>query len=491
MSASKDRINRKQQIEAGLDKRTKAAAEAAAKRRKSNITYTVVGVLLVIFFAFIFIYNSTYPARHTTAVTIDGEKFTVADLNYHYSTSFNSFYNNYGSYISYGLFFDTNQSLADQMYMEDMSWREYFLNDAVQEMTQVKILYDAATEAGYTLSEEEQAAFDESIAQLETGWESLGYSSLEQFLNMNYGKGVDLELVKEESYRSYLASSYAQHMFDSYEYTQDDLTAYYAEHADEYDVFTYAYFSAALDEADAIQAAVDAVNGTSLEEFEAYVAENFEDASVSTVSFQGSSVPEGYVDFLSDAARVNGDAAALENGDSSVAVMFLERDANEYSPVAFRHVLIQAEDADGDGEFSQEEIDAAAARAEELYAQWKAGDATEDSFAELANTYSTDGGSNTAGGLYETVTKGQMVDPINDWLFDEARQPGDTEVISYDGANYTGTHIVYFVGTDEQSYADTIADNAMRNAAFSDWLQARVDAADVVTSHLKMAGKNH
>ena len=60
MSASKDKILRKQQIEAGTDKRSIAAAEAAKKRRKSNITYTIVAVALVIVFAFIFIYNSTF-----------------------------------------------------------------------------------------------------------------------------------------------------------------------------------------------------------------------------------------------------------------------------------------------------------------------------------------------------------------------------------------------------------------------------------------------
>ena len=45
MSASKDKILRKQQIEAGTDKRSIAAAEEAKKRRKSNIQYAVIGTL--------------------------------------------------------------------------------------------------------------------------------------------------------------------------------------------------------------------------------------------------------------------------------------------------------------------------------------------------------------------------------------------------------------------------------------------------------------
>ena len=491
MSASKDKINRRQQIEAGTDKRTIAAAEAAAKRRKSNITYAIVGALLVVFFAFIFIYNSTFPSRHTTAVTINGQDYSVAQMNYHYSSAYNSFYNNYYSYISYGMFFDPSQSLGDQMYTEDTSWRQYFLDSAVQDMTQIQILCDAAEAEGFTLPEDMQAQYDESIQQLETSWSGLGYASLEQFLNMNYGTGVTMDMVKEESYRSFLASAYAQHVFDSYEYSQDDLTAYYAEHADEYDVISYAYYSAAADDAADAQAVAAAVDGTSLEEFEAYMSANYEDAAPSTLNSAGSNITSVYSDWLLDAARVPGDATAVEDGDSTVVVMYLDRDTNDYHPVAFRHILIQAEDTDGDGEFSQAEKDAAAAQAEEIYTQWLAGEATEDSFGELADTYSSDGGSNTTGGLYETVVKNQMVEPINDWLFDAARQPGDTEVISYEGDNYTGTHVIYFVGAEDQTYAQALSDNTMRNEAFSDWLQPQIDSADVVTRHLGMCGKNH
>ena len=491
MSASKDRINRRQQIEAGTDKRTIAAAEAAAKRRKSNITYAIVGALLVVFFAFIFIYNSSIPTRHTTAVTINGRDYTAAQLNYHYSSSYNTFYNNYGEYINYGMFFDPNQSLKDQMYTEDTTWRQYFLDTAVQDMTQIQVLCDAAEADGFTLPEDLQAQYDQSMQQLETGWSNLGYSSLEQFLNMNYGTGVTFDMVKEESYRSFLASAYAQHVFDSYEYSEDELTAYYAEHADEYDVISYAYYSAGPDDTVDAQAVADAVNGTSLEQFEAYMSDNYDGAAPTSTNAAGSNITSVYADWLLDAARVPGDATAVEDGDSTIVVMYLDRDTNDYYPVAFRHILIQAEDTDGDGEISQTEIDAAAAQAEDLYTQWQAGDATEDSFAELANTYSTDGGSNTTGGLYESVAKNQMVEPINDWLFDAARQPGDTEVISYEGANYTGTHVVYFVGAEEQTYAQTLSDNTMRNEAFSDWLQPQIDDAEVVTSHLSLCGKNH
>ncbi len=491
MSASKDKILRKQQIEAGTDKRSIAAAEAAKKRRKSNITYTIVAVALVIVFAFIFIYNSTFPSRHTTAVTIGGKEYSVAQLNYYYSSSYMSFYNAYSQYISYGLFFDPQTSLADQMYSEDMTWRQYFLDSAVDSMTEIQVLNDAAEAAGFTLSEEDQAAYESTIHEIEEHWADLGYSSLQQYINLNYGTGVDMDTIRTELYRTYVASAYSQSVHDGYEYSAEDLAAYYAEHADEYDTIRFAYYADYDGTADA-DAAVAAVNGADEEAFHNYIEETYS-AEITSTSTAGGDLNETYAAWLLDAARQPGDAASFTDETNAITyvVMFLGRDTNDYHPVSFRHILKNAVDADGDGSFSETEIAEAAAAAQGVYDAWLAGDATEDSFAELANTESDDGGSNTTGGLYETVAKGQMVEPIDTWIFDEARQPGDTEILSYEGSNYTGTHVVYFVGTDAMTYAQEIADSAKRAEEYNDWLSAAKDALDVSTSHLRMAGKNH
>ncbi len=97
---------------------------------------------------------------------------------------------------------------------------------------------------------------------------------------------------------------------------------------------------------------------------------------------------------------------------------------------------------------------------------------TEDSFAELANELSADTGSNTKGGLYTEVYKGQMVTEFNDWCFDESRQPGDTGIV-YNEGSYTGYHVIYFVGTDAP-YWQVQVRNAMKNADYTQWNNALV-----------------
>ena len=534
MSASKDKKLRKQQIAEGTDKRTAAQKAEKAKQRKSAITYTLVAIVLVVFFAFIFIYNSSWPSRHMTAVTVDGTDYSVAQANFYYSNSYMNFYNNYATYINYGMFFDPQQSLADQEYGDGTTWRDFFRDSAVQDIAQIQMLCDEAEAAGFTLSEEQQALFDQQYESLTNNWSSLNYESLQQYINLNYGKGVDEDMLHEELYRTFLASAYADSVREGFEYTTAELDDHYAEEADQMDEITYAVYtvSAPVDETEtaeepaedaadaeaaedtaepevtpepepaepaldqtAIDAFLEAVDGTDEETFTDYIAENFDGATVAPVTLAGSSLSTNYSEFLLDASRKAGDADAITADDGTVyLVMFLDRDTNDYKLPGFRHILVNAQDTDGDGVYSEEEIQAAADAAQAILDEWKAGDATEDSFAALANERSEDSGSNTSGGLYENVPKGQMVPPIDEWIYDSARKAGDTTVVTYDGQNegsYTGAHVVYFTGLSDLTYARTIADSEMRTEAFNAFIEEHMTGYEPVTAHMGMVGKHH
>lgn len=491
MSASKDKILRKQQIEAGTDKRSVAEAKERARQRKSAITYTVVAVALVVFFAFIFIFNSALPSRALTAVTINGVDYSVAQLNYYYSSNYMSFCSAYGSYINYGMFFDPQTSLADQEYAEGQTWRDFFLESAVNNMTQVQMLCDQAEANGFTLPEEDQAEYEEEIASLETSWEGLGYSNLKQFINMSYGKGVDMDMIRTELYRTYVASAYSRSVYDGYEYTPEQLDERYASHEGELDMIRFVSYTVAADSGLDAEAMAAELNGANEAAFTQYLADNADGAEPNTQNLTVSSLNATYADWLKDSARQAGDTTSVADGDSTYVVMFLSRDDNSYPMANFRHILIEAEDTDGDGEFSQEEKDAAAEEAAGVYTLWQNGDATEDSFAAMVADHSDDAGSSATGGLYENVAKNEMVAPINDWLFEDGRKAGDTTVVSYEGDSYTGTHVVYYVGPSELTYAQYQMDSEMRNEDYQTWQDGVMSGYVASTAHLGMAGKNH
>lgn len=140
--------------------------------------------------------------------------------------------------------------------------------------------------------------------------------------------------------------------------------------------------------------------------------------------------------------------------------------------VNVRHILISVEDTENEAAWAEAE-----ATANDLLDQWKQGQATEESFAALAGEHSTDPGSNTAGGLYEDVYPGQMVEAFNDWCFDESRQVGDTGVVE---TNY-GYHIMYFSGEADSVYWLDFAEEAYLSDRMSALYAEAAEAAELIT----------
>lgn len=178
-------------------------------------------------------------------------------------------------------------------------------------------------------------------------------------------------------------------------------------------------------------------------------------------------------DWLFDDARVSGDVTVIEGDSEFYIAMFISRSDNDYNLVNMRHVLIAPEE-DEDGNLVEGAEEAAQERAQELYDEWVENGSTEDYFEILANTYSADG-DGTTGGLYEDVYQGQMVTPIDEWLFGP-RKAGDCEIIE---SEY-GWHIVYFVGLGENYKAQRL-DEAMRSDAYEAWRNDVMEGYEATT----------
>lgn len=127
--------------------------------------------------------------------------------------------------------------------------------------------------------------------------------------------------------------------------------------------------------------------------------------------------------------------------------------------VNVRHILVCPEGGTMDEEtsavtYSDEEWAACLAKAEGILVDWENGEATEESFAALANEKSEDGGSNTNGGLYAGITaETGFVEPFLNWCMDETRNVGDTGIVQTE----YGYHIMYFAFSQPQweYYANT------------------------------------
>ena len=130
--------------------------------------------------------------------------------------------------------------------------------------------------------------------------------------------------------------------------------------------------------------------------------------------------------------------------ESSYVESGITKDAGDY--VNVRHVLFVPEGGtvgeNGATTYSEEEWAACEMKSQEILNAWvNKGDLSEESFAGLAAAYSQDPGSQSNGGLYENVYKGQMVPEFEQWCFDESRKPGHYGRVKTD----YGYHLMYFV----------------------------------------------
>ena len=129
----------------------------------------------------------------------------------------------------------------------------------------------------------------------------------------------------------------------------------------------------------------------------------------------------------------------------------------EASSVDARHILVM---------FSDDYTEAESLElAEAILAEWKAGEATEDSFAALATERTDDWGSADTGGLYSNIWQGQMVPEFDAWIFDPSREFGDTDIVETD----FGFHIMFFVQSNVEWEQSTRS--AMMNMAITEIIE--------------------
>lgn len=520
MSASQEKKRRQGVRGAEMDKL--AAEQAAAQKKKSiaRVRNTIIAVVVVLAIAAIVVINSNLFYTGMSAVTINGTDFTAAEVSYLYNTTYLNYVaeqselaSSYGmdaaTYLSMmGL--DPQVSLKEQTYPIDTSktWHDYFLEETMNRLKEVAMYSNAAKEAGYTLDEEDQKVIENDLTTLTSYAEVNSYANLKQYLAARYGKGVTEDTVREMIGIGRLASKYSEDMKASFTYEDAELDEWYAQNKDSYALLSYYEFfidgsvsadieeptdeqkaeamAAAKEKAEAFAAKVS--DETSFaEQALVYATENLAGGSASAdVSLKkalGSNLSATYSKWMLDAERKLNDVTVAEASSGYYVVMFVDRSDNDYALQQVRHILVKAA-ANSDGEFTDAAKATAKETAEKYLAEWKAGAATEESFAEMANRYSEDGGSNTTGGLYDKVMKEAYVPEFEAFAFEEGRKPGDTGIVygeTQGSSPYAGYHIMYYVG-EGQLYSRYIAETQMRSNDYSAWREAQIASAKTETA---------
>lgn len=538
MSASKKKQQRKANAEASEELFSKKNGKEEKKESgaKYAIAGIVVAVALVLSIAVLVIQG--FVAPNAAAMTIGSEKIYSHELNYYYINAYSNFVNQVGTEYASQLFgLDTTQSLKTQTYYADntMTWHDYFLNTAKTSAQQIHMLADAAKAEGVTLSEEYEAYVQDEMSGLADYVAENGYS-MDSYLSAMYGKRMDQAEYERLVRNGYLASQYSEAKSEEFSssYTDDDLTSYYNEHKNDFDLVTYRRYlvTAATEDGmtdtqrnealNAARSTAEAMaNGSTSEaEFIAQVVtqKNKENAAAAANTAEGEEATEpteytgdqaetdtlqsevayssfsttnessaAQAEWLFDEARTTGDVTTIDTTTGTYVFFFMERSRHDYNTVDVRHILVSFDsfDAEGnpiadDAENTDENADSST---ETTDAQRDAAQAeAERILAEWKDgavteesfgelaKQYTDDSNGEQGGLYEQVYQGRMVTNFNDWIFGSGREPGDTGVISTD----YGYHVMYFVGENDPYWMVQVR-SAKASADYNAWAEAKFE----------------
>lgn len=489
MSASKKKMQRREAVD--VEKVSQAQAEQAAYKKKVRL-YTIIGIVIAVLVAALLVWNSGIFQKNATAATIGEDKLSVAELGYYYYN--NQYRNMYVNY--YGI-------SEDDVYNEEegTTYRDLFLDMALQNAQQVHLMYKDALAHGYS-----DADVKDSLAsELETvkSTATAQGANYKTFLKAYFGRYMTPSVFEKVVTKNLVASLYSNDLYNKNydELTAEELEAYYNEHEDEVDSITYStlYFKAetvsttdetgkelsedeiaALKETAMADAKARAEKALAFYEggmaIDVLIEKTAPDSSVDHNTVVGTgSLSSVYSEELLALGTDKG--AIVENEDYGYYLVFFhERGRDETLSANVRHILVSAETTTGeDGSVAaptDEAWAAAEAKANEILAEYKAGAQTAEAFGALANKYSDDGGSNTTGGLYEGVrVTGSYVTEFLDWIFDEnGRSVGDTGLVRHEGdttssSAYWGYHVMYldsFGEAEWQLYVrDTLASQAV------------------------------
>lgn len=442
------------------------------------------------------------PAKcFTTATVSDGEnsaKIKVGTYNFYYASTYNTLRNQQEQaqqYAEYGIDLaslgldagladvDFDKKLSSQTYTdadsgEEMTWEEHMHQLTLDSIKSTYAYYLEAVEANGgedpEITEDQQTELEETLQNYTEQAENYNYT-LSAYLTAAMGRGVTEEVFTRELTRQYIAQNYQTDLQASIVeegYSDEDIQAYLDEHEDDFITIDAMIFECSSEDEAKEFASALASDGSNFADLaseyseDEYEKEAYKDPAYSTIIGATKALIQnrGYAIGVDTTDEETGESSnealdyifstdrqAGEIYQESTTVVYLLSPASvsDRHTVNVRHILIlpdEESEASEQTSATTEQWEAAEEKAQSILDEWKSGDATEDSFAELATENSADG-SASDGGLIENICTGTMVDSFSTWCFDSSRQAGDTAIVRSD----YGYHIMYFVSENDQT----------------------------------------
>lgn len=437
MSKEKQTEEQSDKVVTRYDRKMEKRKKEEEKERRSWKRFKIVSIVILaaVAVSIVFSIGTSFYNRYTvlnqTYFQVGDHDITRLEYNYYFNNVYSNYLSMYGSYVSMmGL--DTTVDLDEQTYPgnENMTWKDYFDQSAVEQIQQIKAMADEARENGFEYdSSEDMASYETEIAAQA---ESASVSESEYYTLMygDYATPSRIETFVEENL---LASAYYNHLVEENQPADDEITAYYEENKNSYDTVTYRSFYFEVD--------TSAGEETGSEE---------STAAETTTAAEETTVEETTLDTAEETA---------------------EETAAEETTAAEAETETASEEETG---MTDEEIAAAMdelkVQADEMAARLEAGEDFEDLCVEYASEDQKENyGGEEDGSLTEEGSYYGAPSVAADWLFDESRQEGDITVLESESLNRY--YVVQFISrqNDEETTNESIG-NLLASQVVSEYV---------------------
>lgn len=464
-----------------------------------------------------------YMNPASVVATVDGQKISIGMYDYYYA-SIVSYYEQYASYGYYSL--DTTKEYSKQYTTDDdgnkISWQKFFETEALKEVEQITTYYSKALEEGVTLTSAQKKTIDKQISTLKDS-ASQNDVSLDQYIKANFGTYCSEDTIRIMLEQYYLSANYKGKFKCETKVTDNDVDKYYNDHKNDYKKIEFYYIASPYDATDdnskneSIKTAEKimakmkdkkSVIALVPEVYSSYIdsqvkssmaqdstltekkareeaVKSYESNVVTTVSGSDSPFDDKMNTWLfSDDTKVGSKKYYIDESAGYIYIVLKTSKASveEDETYTVRHILVAPESGSNSSsstsektEYTDEQWAAAKKKADSILAKFNKTDKSEYEFAKLAEQYSTDsastssGSNDSFGGLYESVTLGQMVPDFEKWSIDDSRKYGDTGIVKSD----YGYHIMFFINDCPEYQSKIIAQIK------SDRLSNMIDKAEI------------
>ncbi len=439
MSKEKQTEEQSDKVVTRYDRRMEKRKKEEEKERRSWKRFKIVSIVILaaVAVSIVFSIGTSFYNRYTvlnqTYFRVGDHDITRLEYNYYFNNVYSNYLSMYGSYVSMmGL--DTTVDLDEQTYPgnENMTWKDYFDQSAVEQIQQIKAMADEARENGFEYdSSEDMASYETEIAAQA---ESASVSESEYYALMygDYATPSRIETFVEENL---LASAYYNHLVEENQPADDEITAYYEENKNSYDTVTYRSFYFEVD--------TSAGEETGSEETTA--------AETSTAA-EETTVEETTLDTAEETAEettAEETTAAEEETETETASEEETGMTDEEIAAAMDELKVQAD---------------------EMAARLEAGEDFEDLCVEYASEDQKENyGGEEDGSLTEEGSYYGAPSVAADWLFDESRQEGDITVLESESLNRY--YVVQFISrqNDEETTNESIG-NLLASQVVSEYV---------------------